>query len=112
MRPPRKTPACIFACSLHIVGSMKRVRLGKVWIVPAISLLWSAMAPGVSAGDTLSANDVIQMAVARAQHRSAAAGQPSYLYTKVTVTEEMDATGAVKERQEKVYEVQFQAGST
>src|SRR5881409_2575805 len=64
------------------------------------------------AGPALSADDVIQKAVARAEHVGAGAPQPAYTYTKVTLTEELDAFGNVKERKEKLYQVSFQDGST
>jgi hypothetical protein len=67
---------------------------------------------GLLAQPSLSADEVIQRAVARAQEAEARADQSGYTYTKVSVTEELDATGRVKERKEKVYQVFFQAGST
>src|SRR6266581_3107728 len=91
---------------------MNLLQSRNIWVVPAISLVLSALAPRVSANESRSANQVIQLAVARAKNRSAVVGQPSYVYTKVTVREELDPAGKVTERQEKVYEVQFEAGST
>jgi hypothetical protein len=52
---------------------------------------------------------VIQKAIARAQ-LAERRSQPSFDYSKVTVTEELDASGKVKERTERVYEVAFRAG--
>src|SRR5436190_14834478 len=60
----------------------------------------------------LSAAEVIGKALTRAQHTQAGAGKPDYTYTKVSVTEELDATGKVKEHKEKVYQVLFRAGMT
>src|SRR5258708_3014784 len=60
----------------------------------------------------LSVDEIIQHAVAPAQHAHANAGQSRYTYTKLTVTEELDSTGRVKERKEKVYRVVFQEGAT
>ena len=60
----------------------------------------------------LSAGEVIGRAVSRAQQAEARAGQTAYTYTKLTFTEELDATGRVKERKEKVYQVVFQNGLT
>ncbi len=59
----------------------------------------------------LSAEDVIQKAVDHAQRAEASSG-PAYSYTKLSVTEELDAAGKVKERKEKVYQVIFQEGTT
>src|SRR5437870_2095977 len=64
------------------------------------------------AGKLLSVDEIISRAVARAQQAQAKAGQGGYTYTKLTVTEELDAAGRVKERKEKVYQVYFQAGAT
>ena len=64
------------------------------------------------AGKLLSVDEIISRAVARAQQAQANAGQSGYTYTKLTVTEELDSTGRVKERKEKVYQVVFQAGAT
>jgi hypothetical protein len=60
----------------------------------------------------LTANEVIQKAVAQAQQSEAKNGQKDFTYTKVSVTEELDAQGKVKERKEKVYRVYLQKGAT
>jgi hypothetical protein len=60
----------------------------------------------------LSANDVVQKAVARTRQAEAGTGKPDYTYTKVSVTEELDATGKIKEHKEKVFQVFFKAGMT
>jgi len=65
----------------------------------------------VCAETSLSATEVIQNAVARAQQADTQA-RPGYTYTKLTLTEEIDAQGKVKERKERVYRVLFQGGST
>lgn len=59
-----------------------------------------------------SADEVVRKAAARAQQAAATADEAGYSYTKVTVTEELDAAGNVKERKEKHYQVWFQNGST
>jgi hypothetical protein len=74
--------------------------------------LLSAMALRVFSAETLSGDDVMQKALARGQYRAAAVGRPAYTYTKVLVAEELDTAGKVKKREEKVYAVRFQAGST
>lgn len=61
---------------------------------------------------SLSANEIVQKAVLRAQRVETKSGQPGYTYTKVTLTEELDATGKVREHKEKVYQVSFRGGST
>ena len=64
------------------------------------------------AASSLTAAEVIQRAVARAQQAEVRTGRAGYTYTKLTVTEELDATGKVKQRKEKVYQVYFQRGAT
>jgi hypothetical protein len=60
----------------------------------------------------LSADQIIQKAVARAQNLPAKPGKGAYTYTKLTVTEEFDSAGKMKERKEKVYQVNFRSGAT
>lgn len=64
------------------------------------------------AQSALSADAIIHRALARAQQVEAASGQHDYTYTKVSVTEELDGSGKLKERKERVYQVYFQGGST
>jgi len=69
--------------------------------------------PLVSATEnSLPVEEVIQRAVRRAQRAEARSGQTGYTYTKLTVTEELDGSGRLKERKEKVYQVFFRNGST
>jgi len=60
----------------------------------------------------LSVDEVIRRAVVRARSAEARTGQTSYTYTKLTVTEELDGSGRLKERKEKIYQVFFQGGLT
>jgi hypothetical protein len=68
--------------------------------------------PVTAAEKDLSADEVIRKAVARAQKTEARTGQAAYTYTKLSITEELDRAGRLKERKEKVYQVFFQNGST
>src|SRR2546423_236376 len=61
---------------------------------------------------TLSAQEVIEKAVQHAQQTENRLGQTDFTYTKVSVTEELDSHGKVKERREKIYRVYFQKGAT
>ncbi len=83
--------------------------LSAAWILVVLS---GVRCFAASAGTSISVDEVIRRTVARAQQAEAKASQAGYTYTKLTVTEELDATGRVKERKEKVYRVVFQAGST
>src|SRR6266567_2184757 len=114
---------------------MKLVSSAKICVGPAFASLWRgrrracrAVASSVGgwavllglgligpsrvhAETSLSATEVIQNAVARAQQADTQA-RPGYTYTKLTLTEEIDAQGKVKERKQRVYQVLFQGGST
>jgi hypothetical protein len=59
-----------------------------------------------------SADAIIRKAVDRAQADEKQPEKKDFSYTKVSVTEELDARGNVKERKEKVYRVYFQKGAT
>src|SRR5712672_1347664 len=85
----------------------EKLRLGLVFL--ALTALGQS---GLLAQNTLSADQVIQKAVARAQNSSATPGKGAYTYTKLTVMEELDSTGKVKEHKEKVYQVNFRNGAT
>ena len=60
----------------------------------------------------LSADEIVQKAVTRAQQVQAAAGQTAYSYTKATLVEQRDSAGKLKERKEKLYQIFFQGGRT
>src|SRR5690348_5252179 len=81
---------------------------GLICLVPA--LLGGTVK--VQAQAALRADDVIQKAVACAQKAQAGKVNNAFTYTKVSVTEEMDSTGKVKEHSEKVYQVLFKSGLT
>jgi hypothetical protein len=59
----------------------------------------------------LTADEVIAKAVKRAQDARAKA-TTDFTYTKITLTEELDAAGKVKERKQRVYQVYFRDGMT
>lgn len=70
----------------------------------------------VFAGQTISraataptANQVVQKAVARGQQDQVGA-VPDFNYRKLTVTEELDGSGKIKERREKLYEISYRGG--
>jgi hypothetical protein len=94
--------AAMRVCSLRWVGFVL-----SVWFVV------SGMEPlGRCAEPQLSANEIIQKAVARAQRPEPQQAKSAFAYTKVTLTEEFDASGRVKEHKEKVYQVAFRNGVT
>jgi hypothetical protein len=66
---------------------------------------------GASTAVTLSADEIVQKAVSDGQRAKASAAQSGYRYTKVTITEELDNSGRVKERKEKMYDVTFKGGA-
>src|SRR2546421_3977294 len=92
---------------------MKLVWTRRIWLVLAAVLILSALGQSLGRPESaLSADEIIQKAVNHAQSADAQPRQGGYTYTKVTLTEELDSTGKVKEQKEKVYQVSFQDGST
>src|SRR5207302_1546734 len=61
---------------------------------------------------SITAEEVMQKALERAAHRDTAPHSSAYVYSKVMVTEELDTSGKVKNREEKVYDVVFDSGAT
>jgi len=91
---------------------MKSVLISKRWLTlfVAVSFLCRpALGGPVPEAPALSASEIVQKAVARSG-QPIPSGKSDYIYTKVSVTEELDATGKVKERQERVYQVSFHEG--
>jgi hypothetical protein len=58
---------------------------------------------------SLTADDVVQKAVARGQEDQQGA-VPNFTYRKTTVTEQLDGSGKVKEHREKLYEISYRDG--
>jgi hypothetical protein len=80
--------------------------------VLALLLLSEVVQPSLYGQVSLSADEVMQKAVERARWSAAQRSHPDYTYTKITLTEELDATGKVKERKERFYEAVFDSGLT
>jgi hypothetical protein len=76
-----------------------------VWI--GLLVLGLLPAPASRAQTPLSADDIIQRAVQRAQSPEP---RPAYRYTKHTVTDELDTQGQIKNRREKLYDVRVESG--
>jgi hypothetical protein len=94
-------------------GCMKLGRLGKGLVVSPLLLVLSGICGSMAhAGVLPSADELIHKAVERAQQCQARAGQTGYSYTKVSVIEELDSAGKVKERKEKVYQVSLRDGAS
>src|ERR1041385_7904460 len=89
---------------------MRYLWSGKVWFGLAV---WLVIGLSTSRGEnSLSADEVVQKAVSRAQGAELRQGKGAYTYTKLTVTEELDSSGKVKEHKEKVYQINFRNGAT
>src|SRR3954454_13116277 len=86
---------------------------GTAWLGFSAALLLVAFGKSAAQAEpTLTANEIVHKAVARGEQPETKPGQQNFTYTKVTLTEELDATGKVKERHEKVYSVSLRDGST
>jgi len=92
---------------------MQLIWLRARWFSSAILLIIAAVSPCTGRTEpNLSAEQILQKAVERAGQSTPGSGLKAYTYTKVTVTEELDSTGKVKERKEKVFHVSFENGRT
>src|SRR2546425_2680013 len=100
-------------CLSYSIYSMRFVCLGKLSRFGAAILLLSWLETlHLQAGTNPPVNDIIRNAVTRSQHSENKTARSAYTYTKVTLTQELDASGHVKEHKEKVYQVFFQEGLT
>jgi hypothetical protein len=73
-------------------------------------LLLAGARPEHPAESALSPDEIMRRAVERAQSTDGEHARPDYLYTKFTITEELDEKGRLKERKEKRYQGFFHAG--
>lgn len=89
---------------------MKLVRAAKGLVICSLLLYLSGTAAPLRAQPLASVDDLIRKAVARSEQSQARSSQTGYTYTKISVTEQLDSTGKVKERKEKVYEVSLRDG--
>ena len=86
---------------------------GKKWSILTLSLVLSGISFSlVRAENALTADEIISKAVARSQDSQVRERPASYSYTKLTLTEELDAAGNIKDRKERMYQVMLQAGAT
>ncbi len=83
----------------------------------AVGLCWllgspasSQAAPAATATRTLSADDIMQRAVERAESPACSSDRPDYQYRKHTISEEVDKKGKLKEHKEKLYDVLVRSG--
>lgn len=79
-------------------------------ILCSVSLLFALIGQShLHAETSLTATEVVQKAVSRGQ-KDQQGTVPDFIYRKTTVTEELDSSGKVKERREKLYEVCYRDG--
>jgi len=86
------------------------MRFGRI-IGVCVSLACGALlglAPA-RAAEPLTASEIIQKAVERGQ-QDQQGSVPDFIYRKLTVTEELDTAGKVKEHREKLYEISYRDG--
>jgi hypothetical protein len=81
-------------------------------IVAVLFASGHSLASSVESASPLTADEVIQRMLARSQQREKGAETGDYTYTRLTVTEELDASGKVKERKEKTHQVFCREGVT
>ena len=80
-------------------------------LIALCSLLMFALMgqPPLRAETPLTADEIVQKAVSRGQ-QDLQGTVPDFIYRKVTVIEELDGSGKVKERREKLFEVSYRDG--
>src|SRR5215467_5822733 len=108
-----------YSFSLRLIPSWLSYILIKMFVFAKRGIVWvlllvlGAIAPLSSrARDALTADEIISKAVAHAQEFKTRERPASYSYTKLTLTEEFDAAGNIKERKERMYQVILQDGAT
>jgi hypothetical protein len=86
----------------------------RIWLGVSLAFLIGrcGVAASGDANATLKPDEIIQKAVERASRSRAKPSSAGYTYTKVNVTEELDSKGKVKERKERVFQVNFRAGTS
>ncbi len=84
----------------------------RSWVLFVSAAVFAAGLDSGSAAKpaTLSADEIIQKALERAESITARSARPDYRYTKQTVTEELDSKGRLKDHKEKLYEVLVESG--
>jgi len=97
----------------YIAHEMRSTRLRIAGaVMGAMLALWGRAAPMFEAGRPLNAADVIQRMLTRAQQGENWGAKADFSYTRLTVTEELDASGNVKDRKEKAHQVYCRKGVT
>ena len=97
----------------YSISSMRFVCSGKLRRFWAALLVLSCLGTApLRAQTNPSVDEIIRNAVTRSQQGAKKATRSDYTYTKVTLRQEFDPSGHVKEHKEKVYQVSFQEGLT
>ncbi len=84
----------------------------KVWPVFVLLLGLPAFWQAQARTESPPVQEIVHRAVARAQQAENLPGADGYTYTKVSVTDQLDGSGRVKDHKEKVYQVRLQGGAT
>jgi len=87
---------------------MVRMRLGRFTVLCGLFVALLGQSP-VRAAESLPASEIIQKAVTRGLEDQQGS-VPNFIYRKLTVTEELDTAGKVKEHREKLYEISYRDG--
>ena len=89
---------------------MRYINIGIEWgqALAFSSLLWVTCSS--AAGMPISADEIIRKAVARSEHPDSSAQKRSYAYTKISITDELDSSGKVKDEKRKVWQIRVNSG--
>lgn len=92
---------------------MRFISIGVKWPQILVLTLLPLVLNTTSIGSCLTADEIMRQAVARAQRpEESRLRQHSYAYTKMSVTEELDSSGRVKNEKKKVWQVTSRSGRT
>ncbi len=87
------------------------VRFGKVYSFCILLLVFGGLGRAEPAIQAPSIDEIVRRAVARAKEAETLSAQTGYTYTKVSVTDQIDGRGHIKDHKEKVYQVALQGGA-
>jgi hypothetical protein len=83
---------------------LMHLRAGGLGLV-AVYLLLPASLPAQSPGEPPPAGEIVKKVIARARRAEADNPAARYTYRQVSLTEELDTNGGVRERQERIFQV-------
>jgi hypothetical protein len=84
--------------------------LNRVLVLTGSLMVGFIASTTVHGQTSLTADEIMQKAVKRAESNEVRDSKPNYTYTKHTITEERDTKGRLKDRKEKLYQIVVESG--